>query len=270
MPLDPLPMKGVQLNFALFVIKKLREHTYSVPKSQSLILLSYHRYQTMFAVRITRSFDELKPFFQKIVTSHPDSVLVVFQHDADEEVSRTHIHAAMINVNPSTDTLKRWIKDALDVKSFSRYDWSFKQLEGLDRYVTYMSKGKLEPSFLHNIEYATVTALRSEWKEHPVVEDKREDVTAYSMAIELAKWIDMDIRQSEYDPVQRKWTNVGEDITERDIVIQAIAIHNKYRKGFCDFSLVRVIQTAYGLCSKQRFKDALVAKVLDKLSPRIV
>ena len=101
----------------------------------------------MFAVRITRDFESLKPFFDKLVVSHPDSVLIAFQHDADEDVSRTHVHMALIGVNPSTDTLKRWIKNECGITDMSRYDWSFKQLESLDRYVTYMSKGTLDPVF---------------------------------------------------------------------------------------------------------------------------
>lgn len=223
----------------------------------------------MFAVRITRDFEPLKPFFQKF-SETPSSVCVVFQHDADEEISRTHVHA-LLSANVSTDTLKRWVQAVIG--PVVRYDWAWTTCREPDRYVTYMSKGKLEPSFLHGMDYEKVAALRAEWKE-PLSKDspkeKREDVTSYSMAEELAKWIDMDVRDVMYDPIGRKWMKVGEDITERDVVLQCIKIHNKYRKGYCDFSLVRVIQTAYGMCAKERFREALVGKVLEKLSPRIV
>lgn len=221
----------------------------------------------MFAVRITREFSVIKPFFDKVISVHPQSVLVVYQHDADEEVSRTHIHALMENVNPSTDTLKRWIKAECGLTDISRYDWSFKSLEDR-KFITYMSKGTLQPVLVHNIAYEEVTALASEWKEMRKSVDKREDVTAYAMAEELAQWIDMDTRSVEYDPVQRKWVKVsGDSVTEYDIVLQCIKIHNKYRKGYCDFSLVRVVQTAYGICSQERWRDRLVGKVLEKLSP---
>lgn len=227
----------------------------------------------MFAVRITRDFPTIKPFFDKLVVSHPDSVLIAFQHDADEDVSRTHVHMALVGVNPSTDTLKRWIKNECGISSMSRYDWSFKQLESLDGYVTYMSKGTLDPVFLHNIEYDKVTALRAEWKElreQRPEKDKREDVTAYSMAEELAKWIDDNaVRKKIYQDKFQKIL-IDDDLTDREIVLQCIKIHNKYRKGFCDFSLIRVIQTAYGLCSHEKWRDALVVKVCEKLSPRIV
>lgn len=226
----------------------------------------------MFAVRITRSFDELKPFFDKIVSKHPGCVLVVYQHDADDEVKRTHIHALLEVIGVSSDTLKRWVKECLGVTEFSRYDWSFTVAHSRD-FITYMSKGHLEPMMLHNIGCDEVTAFRAKWVEHRVVtsqKEKREDVTTYSMAEELAKWIDMDTRHSEYDPVKGKWILAGGDeITERDIIRQCIKIHNKYRKGYCDFSLVRVIQTAYGICSKSRWNDALVEKVFEKLIPRI-
>lgn len=219
----------------------------------------------MFAVRITREFSVIKPFFDKIISVHPQSVLVVYQHDADEEVSRTHIHALMENVNPSTDTLKRWIKAECGLTDISRYDWSFKTLEDR-KFITYMSKGTLQPVLVHNIAYEEVTALASEWKEMRKSSDKREDVTSYAMAEELAKWIDSDTRKCEYDPVRQKWS-LPMELTERDIVLQCIKIHNKYRKGYCDFSLVRVVQTAYGICGQQKWRDQLVGKVLEKLSP---
>lgn len=224
----------------------------------------------MFAVRITRSFDELKPFFDKVISKHPSCVLVVYQHDADEEVARTHIHALLEITSVSSDTLKRWVKESLGVTEFSRYDWAFTIARNRD-FITYMSKGRLEPVMLHNIEYADVTAFRAKWVEHQSpVKEKREDVTAYSMAEELAKWIDGDTRKAEYDPVYGKFIMAnGNEINERDIIRQCIKIHNKYRKGFCDFSLVRVVQTAYGICGQQRWRDALVEKVYEKLIPRV-
>lgn len=225
----------------------------------------------MFAVRITRDFGQLVPFFERF-SSTPSSVCVVFQHDADEEVSRTHVHALMTSSIASTDTLKRWIKDV--VGPVERYDWSFTTCRDPDVYVTYMSKGKLDPVFVRGMDMQKVTELRAKWVEPQSKtsprEEKPSEVTAYSMAEELAKWIDMDVRDVMYDPIGRKWMKVGEDISERDVVMQCIKIHNKYRKGYCDFSLVRVIQTAYGMCAKERFRDLLVGKVLEKLSPRIV
>lgn len=225
----------------------------------------------MFAVRITRSFDELKPFFDKVVSKHPNSVLVVYQHDADEEISRTHIHALMENVNPSTDTLKRWVKEALGVSEFSRYDWAFPALKNRD-FITYMSKGKLEPSLIHNISVEEVTAFRAKWVEHRVVtsseKEKREDVTFYMMAEELAKWIDSR-NEVVYDKQLGLMVNLMDNLTKRELVLQCIKIHNKHRKGYCDFSLVRVIQTACGICASVKWRDSLVDKVLEKLSLNI-
>lgn len=225
----------------------------------------------MFAVRITRDFDQLRPFFDR-VKLHPQSVCIVFQHDSDEDVSRTHVHA-MISANVgSTDTLKRWVKDA--VGPVDRYDWSFTRCREEDKYITYMSKGKLDPCLVHGIEYEKVTALRGSWVEPQVVTNpekgKREDVTSYSMAKELAKWIDANaFRKKIYQDKFQKIL-IDDDLTEDEIIRQCVKIHTKYEKSFCDFSLIRVIQTAYGICSHERWNDALVRKVAEKLSPRIV
>lgn len=230
----------------------------------------------MFAVRITRDFQSLKSFFDRVVL-HPQSVCVVFQHDADEEVSRTHVHA-MISMNVgSSDTLKRWIKQV--VGHVDRYDWAFPLCKDEDRYVTYMSKGKLEPLVCHGIEYEKVIALRSEWKEIPAKAvpsgDKRGDITSYSMAEELANYInDNMLRKKEIKDKSIRgmiMTRIVHDaITQREIIEECIKIHRKYRKGFCDFSLVRVIQTAYGICDDETWKNNLCAKVEEKLSLRIV
>lgn len=191
---------------------------------------------------------------------------VVYQHDADEDVSRTHVHALVLRPQVSIDTMKRWIKQSLGVEDMPKSDWSFKN--GCDRnFITYMSKGKLEPVQSKSLPISMCNGYRDMWVEH-VKTQKDVEVTSYTMAEELAKWIDMDTRQSDYDPAQGKWiSSGGDEITERDIVRECIKIHNKYRKGYCDFSLVRVIQTAYGICGKSRWKDALVEKVMEKLSP---
>lgn len=222
----------------------------------------------MFAVRITREFSVIKPFFDKVISVHPQCVLVVYQHDADEEVSRTHIHALMENVNPSTDTLKRWVKKECKLDDISRYDWAFPELKDRD-FITYMSKGKLDPCLVYNIANEEVTAFRAKWVEYrSPVKEKREDVTAFAMARELADWIDSQ-NKVIYDKQLGLMVNLQDRITKRELVLECIKIHNKYRKAYCDFSLVRVIQTAEGICNNQGWRDDLVSKVLEKLSPRI-
>lgn len=222
----------------------------------------------MFAVRITRTFDELKPFFVKFA-AHKDSLCLVYQHDADEDVSRTHCHAMLTGTVASTDTLKRWVKDV--VGPVEKHDWSFTRCREEAKYVTYMSKGKLDPVFCQGIDAEKVAALRAEWKEPQAVarsKSKGEDVTSYTMAEELAQWINSQDKEI-YDKQLGMIVNLMNRIEMRDMILQCIKIHNKYRKGYCDFSLVRVIQTAQGLCNCERWKEQLVSKVVEKLSLRI-
>lgn len=217
----------------------------------------------MIALRVSRCYDELKTFFDR-----PElNSAIVFQHDADEDVSRTHVHALIPDKKVSIDTLKRWIKSDLGVDEFSRYDWSFKNGADMD-FITYMSKGKLKS--VQNKVYTNVEdRYRSKWVDHgrPARSEKKDtEITVYDLAKELADWIDLDKSDRVYKDIATGQL-IATTIDDRDVVLKAIELHKKYRKTFCDFSLVRVIQTAYGICVKDGFRDKLVAKVLEKLSP---
>lgn len=111
----------------------------------------------LYAVRVSRSYEELEQFF---ISLEDSPILAVFEHLQDDEVSRTHVHA-LIETQLSTDTLKHRIKKVLDVKVFPKTDWSFTrtyknhQGEPVDvnlDFITYMSKGILKPKLLRGID----------------------------------------------------------------------------------------------------------------------
>lgn len=123
----------------------------------------------MLAFRITRSYDQLTEFITKLANSSKQ--LIVYEHEA----SRVHIHGLVSECKVGKETLKNWIKDALDCKQFPKSDWSFitqdKQgnLVG-DNFITYMSKGVLQPRFNKGYTDSLVEQYRLQWK--PVSKQK--------------------------------------------------------------------------------------------------
>lgn len=85
------------------------------------------------AGRITRSYAELKTFFDKLEASC--SHLAVYEHydvphPKDEnkfiyKVKRIHCHFQLEDLTCKTDTLKNWVKKALNVTEFAASDWEF-------------------------------------------------------------------------------------------------------------------------------------------------
>lgn len=223
------------------------------------------------AIRLTYPYEDVKEFFRRFDTC------AVYQHDADEEVSRTHIHA-LVETACSTDTLKNWLRKIIG--SVEKSDWSFvAKLKGepvTDRFITYMSKGKLEPKLVKGFTQEQIDAYRKEWIAHtkPAKGDKdsAKPISSYDIAKELAQYMDDYAKQIEIPiphalHVKKQYRHEWIEVPTEDMIRQAIKIHNKYRKTYCDFSLVRVIQTAMGLSTREKWNDRIVSTVYEKLFP---
>lgn len=114
----------------------------------------------MLKIRVSRPYEELKDFVQKL--SDACEVCVVFEHETDETISRTHIHAYVEGPQVSTDTMKNWVKKALKVTTFPKTDWSF--TEARDRgFITYLTKGKLDPLFYKGVSQDDISSLKDAW-----------------------------------------------------------------------------------------------------------
>jgi len=109
-----------------------------------------------YAIRITRDYETLNPWINDLVSFSTTGRLVVYQHDADDEVSRTHCHLLLKDVKRNTATtvtLKRRLAK-LTNQEYAVCDWSFKTTYGEkktpvdDAFISYMSKGSLSPSFV--------------------------------------------------------------------------------------------------------------------------
>lgn len=112
----------------------------------------------MLAIRITRPYSALVPFFDKL-QQHSDK-LIVYEHT---ESARPHIHGLIVNCKPSTDTLKNWIRSV--VGKVEKTDWSFVSKDVNEKFITYMSKGNLEPKLCCGFGEDQVSVLRDAWEE---------------------------------------------------------------------------------------------------------
>lgn len=112
-----------------------------------------------FHIRISRSYEEVKDWIQNL---KGDSILA-YQHDADAQVERTHVHILLIASGIKPDAMKARFKTLYG--SINKTDWMFSTTykdkstgdiiqitkETSPKCITYMSKGRLTPS--HSVGY---------------------------------------------------------------------------------------------------------------------
>lgn len=151
------------------------------------------------AIRITQTYEELRSFFDQVRTV--SSACAVYQHSA----SRDHVHAIIKDCKVSTDTLKNYVKRALGVTTYPKSDWSFKTIhEGGsidDNFITYMSKGTLEPVYQFGYQPSDLDMLKSKWI--PIVKTRKSEMVQYKIKVENPR--ESKIRQNELmDMVKRR------------------------------------------------------------------
>lgn len=108
-----------------------------------------------YAFRIHSSYESLQSFVKNV--SEVSNVLAVYEHP---DTNRVHIHGYVEGLTVSTDTLKNWVKKALNVKSFPKSDWEFaekiskgdKKGQSVDRNsLIYFHKGKYPIKFIKGL-----------------------------------------------------------------------------------------------------------------------
>lgn len=192
-----------------------------------------------YAVRVSYPYAQLVEVFKKL--SEVCDKIVVYEHDA----SRVHVHALLCGCRVSTDTIKNWIKKTLNV-TVSKYDWSFKNANKDDKYITYMSKGKLEPAFSKGYDGLELASLREQWQdkkevkeeESSVIDLRKVRVTRYTLANEvLGLYNERYTTAESYDEDERLKVKMKKLI---EIVKE---VCKKHKKG-CDYdNCAKIAQT---------------------------
>lgn len=115
-------------------------------------------------IRISRSYDEVKELVTDI--EKISQQMVVYQHDSDEDVNRTHIHIYAYEVSLSEDTIRNRIKKVI----IEKLDWSFSKTYGkrpdirrIDMgAISYGSKGKYDPVLVKGISDEIIKQKKTE------------------------------------------------------------------------------------------------------------
>ena len=190
-------------------------------------------------IRISRSFKELNPEKESFITKLAEvcDVLAVYEHEADEEITRTHIHCYADNPRVSTDTMKNWVKKALGVTKFVKTDWSFPEAQD-EGFITYMSKGHLDPLFIKGITDEACHLLKAQWVDVP----KKNGKTQYVLKIENPA--QQKLRQWELvEEINRRY-NINDPEESRDPVEKLIRIIRQV-----------VIIENNTICGRYKFRD---------------
>lgn len=145
-----------------------------------LSLFLFSRYMTTsYAIRITLPYADISG----IISSWADrsDQTIVYQHDPDEKVKKTHVHLALYGVAVKSEALKRMWPDAPG-KGNEFWSWkdSYEDDDGITHpvdlgFITYGSKGHLRPVFVKNISPAIVEEKRKLWVERSIRNDKASD-----------------------------------------------------------------------------------------------
>lgn len=198
-------------------------------------------------------------FFDKLKDQCESTIW--FQHDQDHKVSRTHVHGLVINCKVSTDTLRNWLKTVST--KWERSDWSFKteyKLNGNKRqvdkhFITYMSKGNLDPFLVHNIDdwkdykNAWIQPIQHQQTLPEMYGNKEKSATRWEMLQDLQKRIELYDYEVNDRIIIEEIINVfkyNKQLLSRYKIRDFYDSYKAYNDGFKH----RFIDEIYNLCNK--------------------
>jgi len=175
------------------------------------------------AIRITLPYEDCSG----IISLWADrcNAVVVYQHDADEEISKTHVHIGLLGCETKSEALKRMWKDA---PGKGNEFWSWKDWDGETKFLSYMTKGKLREKFVKNFSQAEVEKSRQDWVE-PVKADNTGDASEYYIGLVLSKF--------NYD------------------TLQSYTEHVALEEGSCGWDLERILHDIRGSTMKMFYRE---------------
>lgn len=183
-----------------------------------------------YAVRITRSYKDL----ELLITdwAQVSERVVVYQHDPDAEVKKTHVHILIqgCSLGTSAGLVKRALKH---VPLKGNQDWSFRPEEyenDPDKYITYMTKGNLQSVYNKGYTPEYLEERRVLWKDFtkPSAEIcvQKEPQTKPPAKDTLS-----DLYQTYCDEILENVSTMGLHLTIRDFRSASIAFWRKRNGG---------------------------------------
>lgn len=114
-----------------------------------------------YMLRISRTYEQLTAMVAHI--AEQSTRLVIYEHEADDEVSRTHIHCGIIDYKMSKATLENRLKELVPDWEGGNPDYSCKKWDGKQKYIVYMTKGRISPSFNKGYSDEDLEEAKSLW-----------------------------------------------------------------------------------------------------------
>lgn len=198
--------------------------------------------------RITRPYELLEPFFTDLLPKV--GVLVVYEHSADEEVKRTHIHALIQDCSVDTLTLKKRLEKRFG--HFEKEDWAFpkKNLSTIPTIIAYMSKGHLQPKLVKGIPNTHINDYMKLWIE-PKDLKKRKKPTYDEIVTEVQE----NISKLDYMLVEQL-----HEPDVRFVAQQLIAVLNKHKIICGQYKTRDLLDSILRLNNPEGFLEILISK----------
>jgi len=224
-----------------------------------------------FAFRISLSWNECSvPVLAYL--SELSTKLIIYEHEADEEVSRTHIHGLIMGCSRSDDTLRNKLFTVKYTKNYELKS-TYKTKKGIfpvdDGYITYMSEGTREPKYNKGYTKEEVDALKAAYinyeevkKATKVARDPTKTITRYELIKECLDMYGKDYLDTprytghdlEAPPGNKIYPQAFDQHRCCEIVI-AKCIEHKQTMGF--YKLVDIVDNVHMLRFPQSFHKKL-------------
>lgn len=189
------------------------------------------------AIRISLPYEDLSGIISGWATRC--SRIVAYQHEADEQVSATHVHLALYNCEVKTEALKRmWTSKPNELSGNSF--WSMKDADAYDTsgcltYLGYMINGSASklPVFNKNVEQEVLDTASSVWVV-PGSPDTTAEGTERIVRIVVRKITDKYSFRNDIDSIYcrqslEKFKNSFEtELTEGPISLPCLLQHCRY------------------------------------------
>jgi len=167
---------------------------------------SYPEDETKFQFRVSLSYDECKELLAPIIKLCKR--FVIYQHDADSSVSRTHVHGLLRVCERKHDTIRNAFKKAFP-KQYQLAE-TYKNSQGKvvpvdDGYITYMANGttplKAEPKAVESYTPEELRHWADLWEDYE--SKKKTTMTAVGGKIVITKEVEQARRLKRHETIMK-------------------------------------------------------------------
>lgn len=210
-------------------------------------------------IRISRPYSDISGW----ITTESCSTCIVYEHEADEEIKRTHCHMWVKGIECNTDTLKNHIKKVLG--KVDKSDWAFMAIHPKtktpynDTLITYMSKGVLQPMYKKNWTFEEVEEYRKKWVANP------HPITTQDGKLVVKREVKETAKKTKRELIQEMLETYLPEMDTRETVelIRKVLIKNNEVLGMYKVTDFYDSLLCYG--NKEKFLDMVVQKINSRI-----